>query len=241
MRQINKHRTHLWPEIVPMTNMQPGYEATRRNYVPVNCADDQIVSHIRVNIYPDGGIARLRVFGVVHPITDNLNDDEEIDLVAMLNGGTCVSYSNAHYGHPRNLIRPGQGVNMGDGWETMRRMDRPAILTADRWGMLDVPGSEWAIMKMCCIGQVDRIVIDTKHFKGNYPDSVKVDIARLGDGETLSSAVWRPLLVSQKLMANREHYYRDELVEQVGSHLRITMAPDGGMSRVRVFGRRRAN
>lgn len=219
-----------------MTDMQAGYERSRRNYVPVEC--DQVVSHIRVNIFPDGGIARLRVFGEVHCIVDDLNDEQEIDLVAMLNGGTCVGYSNAHYGHPRNLIRPGQGVNMGDGWETMRRMDRPAILTANQSGMLDVPGSEWAIMKMCCTGQIDRLVIDTRHFKGNYPDSVKVDIARLNDGETLTSAVWLPMLASQKLMPHREHHFADELIETVGTHVRITMAPDGGISRVRVFGRR---
>lgn len=236
LRQIAKHRTHLWPELVPMTQMQAGYEETRKNFVSVD--NDQVVSHIRVNIYPDGGIARLRVFGVVHPIVDDLNDDEEIDLVAMLNGGTCVGYSNAHYGHPRNLIRPGRGVNMGDGWETMRRMDRPAILTADRWGMLDVPGSEWAIMKLCCVGQIDHIVVDTQHFKGNYPDSVKMDIALINDGETLSSAKWKPLLASQKMMPNREHHFHDELIETVGNHIRITMAPDGGMSRVRIFGRR---
>lgn len=238
LRQIQKHRTHLWPELVPMTDLQAGYEDTRRNYVPVDSNNDQVVSHIRVNIYPDGGIARLRVFGIVQSKVDDLNDQEEIDLVAMLNGGTCVGYSNAHYGHPRNLIRPGQGINMGDGWETMRRMDRPAILTADRWGMLDVPGSEWAIMKMCCVGQVDHVVIDTQHFKGNYPDSVKMDIAWVGEGETLGSAVWRPMLPSQKMWPNREHFFHDELKETVGTHVRITMAPDGGMSRVRVFGRR---
>lgn len=226
-----------WCDLVPMTKMRPGYEETRKNYVTVDSND--VVTHIRVNMYPDGGIARLRVFGDVQSNVSNISIGEEFDLISLENGGTCVSYSNAHYGHPRNLIKPGRGINMGDGWETMRRLDRPAILSADADGMLQVPGCEWAVIKMSCLGYVNRLMVDTNHFKGNFPDSVRIEGTVLGEGDTLTSANWVPILASQKLSAHTEHYFEEE-VRSDGpfNYVKVTMAPDGGISRVRIYGNR---
>lgn len=117
-----------------MTELKPGYESTRMHYFSVD--SDEIYTHLRLNIYPDGGIARLRTYGVLSapPIERLLRYNIEgasetlVDLVAIENGGVCVSLSDAHYGHPRNLIKRGRGINMGDGWETARRKDRPPIL-----------------------------------------------------------------------------------------------------------------
>ena len=115
-----------------MTKLKPGYENSRMHYFQVN--SDEVYTHLRLNIYPDGGVARLRTFGVTSapPIERMLTYDYEgkklVDLVAMENGGVCEGLSDAHYGHPRNLIKPGRGINMGDGWETARRKDRPPIL-----------------------------------------------------------------------------------------------------------------
>lgn len=236
-QMISLNKSECWPELVEMTNLKPGYEETRKTYISVD--SNEVCSYIRVNIYPDGGIARLRVFGTVVPDLSQFDCTDVIDLIAMENGGTCVGYSNAHFGHPRNLIKPSRGVNMGDGWETMRRLDRPAVLEADETGILKVPGCEWAIIKMCCLGYVNEVVVDTIHFKGNFPDSVKVEGTILSPEETLSSAKWVTIIGYQKLTANSEHFYKNEIhVDGPFSHIRVTMSPDGGISRVRLFGQK---
>lgn len=237
VQMISEVKSECWPELVEMTNLKPGYEDTRKTYISVD--SNEVCSYIRVNMYPDGGIARLRVYGTVVPDLCQFDCNDIIDLVAMENGGTCVGYSNAHFGHPRNLIKPNRGINMGDGWETMRRLDRPAILEADSNGILKVPGCEWAIIKMCCSGYVNEVVVDTLHFKGNFPDSVKIEGTILSAEETLSSAKWITILQSQKLSANKEHFYKNEIhVDGPFSHIRVTMSPDGGISRVRLFGQK---
>ncbi|XP_055528732.1 allantoicase-like [Wyeomyia smithii] len=228
-----------WMTVIGMTQLKPGYDATRKQYFNIDGCNEPF-THLRVNIFPDGGIARLRVFGEVQPdIKAMLSGSNLIDLLGMLNGGQCLSFSNAHYGHPRNLIKPNRGVNMGDGWETARRLDRPPVLKTDKQGILQVPGCEWAIFRLCSKGTVEKIVVDTNHFKGNFPDNVKIEATLLDANRTLQSAQWRVLLDSSKLAAHQEHIFQEEKLQFRGpcNHIRITMSPDGGISRVRLFGR----
>ncbi len=91
----------------------------------------QIFTHVRLNIYPDGGIARFKVYGQVK--IDLQDRDQVLDVLALEHGGRVVAYSDAHFGHPRNLINPGRGINMGDGWETKRRR---------------APGFDWCILAL---------------------------------------------------------------------------------------------
>jgi allantoicase len=155
---VNKINTEKWSTLVPMTNLKPGYEATMRQYFEIK--NEQSFNHLRLNIFPDGGIARLRVFGHIRPNIETLSaSNTTIDLMSMLNGCECVSYSNAHFGHPKNLIKPKRGVNMGDGWETARRLDRPAVLTTDGQGRLNVPGCEWAVFKLYATGKIEKILV----------------------------------------------------------------------------------
>lgn len=226
-----------WTEIIPRTQLNPGVEETRHNYFEIDSSETW--THLRLNIYPDGGIARLRVYGEAQPTWEDLLN-KEIDLLAMENGGVCTGYSNAHFGHPRNLIRKGRGVNMGDGWETARRLDRPEILETDSNGCLIVPGNEWALFRLGVLGNISRIVVDTNHFKGNYPDSVQIEGAIMKPSNDFNSrnvaqATWIPILGQTKL---RPHHVHELECESQGpfSHVRITMAPDGGISRVRLFG-----
>lgn len=115
-----------------MTELKPGYENTRYHYFPID--PSKTYTHLRLNIFPDGGIARIRTYGVmVPPTTEKLlrreiKGQSLVDLVAMENGGVCEGLSDAHYGHPRNLIKRNRGINMADGWETARRQDRPPVL-----------------------------------------------------------------------------------------------------------------
>lgn len=119
-----------------MTELQPGYPETRKNYIGI--ISDETWTHIRLNIFPDGGIARLRVYGFIQPEWNAIDINTPIDLLSIENGGVCVGFSNAHYGHPKNLIKPGRGINMGDGWETARKLDRPPVMKLDENGILEV-------------------------------------------------------------------------------------------------------
>lgn len=230
-----KLKSDEWAELLPMTELNSGYENSRHNFLPIESTD--VITHIRVNMYPDGGIARLRVYGVVRPDPHIVANNSAIDLIALRNGGTCVSYSNAHYGHPRNLIKPNRGVNMGDGWETARRLDRPAVLEADEIGILKVSGSEWAVFQMAGTGVITSIEVDTCHFKGNFPDNVKIEGLLLTGSNSLVGASWTPILDKQKLTAHKQHLFKNE-IKNAGpfNFVMITMAPDGGISRVRLFG-----
>jgi len=214
----DEHTT--WFEVLPAVELQ----GNSHHYHAIG--HDQPVSHLRFNIYPDGGVARLRVHGI--PAVDwSGAGNEAIDLAAALNGGRALACSDQHYGHMSNLLNPGRGVNMGDGWETARRR---------------TPGNDWVIIALGHPGTVEQIVVDTLHFKGNYPDSCSIQAAFVKGGtdsqiET-QSLFWRELLPSQKLQMHQEHHFAEQ-IRDLGpiTHLRLNVFPDGGVSRLRVIGR----
>ncbi|MEJ6394493.1 allantoicase [Gymnodinialimonas sp. 2305UL16-5] len=192
-----------------------------------SCSVYESWTHLRVHIYPDGGVARLRVYGV--PELSAANTDGDIDLAAALNGGRILGFSDAHYGDYTRLLAPGRGVNMGDGWETRRRRE---------------PGYDWMVIALGARGEIQRAVVDTKFFKGNYPDSVSMQAADLrdfGDGLTdaliTDSMFWQRILDRQKLGPDAEHHFTDQLAK-LGpvTHVRLNIHPDGGVSRLRLFG-----
>ncbi|ENV47202.1 allantoicase [Acinetobacter brisouii CIP 110357] len=188
-------------------------------------SSDQVFTHIRLNIFPDGGIARLRVYGEVQI---QLKDHDQIlDLLALENGGRVIAYSDAHYGHPRNLINPGRGVNMGDGWETKRRR---------------TPGFDWCVLALGQAGLIEKIEIDTAHFKGNFPAQVSIQAVYVQDATDPQlipqSMFWPFLLEAQDMQMNHVHSYINEvLAHEKISHIRINMIPDGGISRIRLWGK----
>jgi len=240
-KQMEQLHSEEWEELVPMTKLQSGYEETRHNYFHIE--SNEIWTHLRLNIYPDGGIARLRVYGEAFSGAHVKHTNEVIDLVSMKNGGVCKGYSNAHYGHPRNLIRPGPGINMGDGWETARRLDRPAILETDPSGILQVPGNEWAVFRLGHIGDISHIEVNTNHFKGNFPDSVKIEgtlmkPTREWNSRAIAQCDWQTILPASKLSADRAHEFYENDIRKTGpfSHVKVTIAPDGGVSRLRIWG-----
>ncbi|MBF7141453.1 MULTISPECIES: allantoicase [Pseudomonas] len=209
-----------WVEVLAAVELQ----GNSHHYHAI--AYDQPVSHLRFNIYPDGGVARLRVHGI--PTVDwSCGGDAPMDLAAALNGGRALACSDQHYGHMSNLLNPGRGVNMGDGWETARRR---------------TPGNDWVIIALGHPGTVEQVVVDTLHFKGNYPDSCSIQAAFVKGGtdsqiET-QSLFWRELLPSQKLQMHQEHHFAEQL-RDLGpiTHLRLNVFPDGGVSRLRIIGR----
>ncbi|XP_063846410.1 allantoicase-like [Scylla paramamosain] len=229
-----------WQTIIPITEARPGYRDTCHTFLPSLCASTRY-THLRLNVYPDGGIARLRVFGRALADVSQVSPSKVMDLVSLRNGGVCLAYSDAHYGHPRNLISPWAPVNMADGWETARRLDRPSILKEGADGVLQVAGWEWALFKLGLPGTVKGLEVDTYFFKGNFPDSCRVDGCFVSDEEVpdpaLDGAPWLPILPSQKLKPNAHHDFSKK-VRDIGvvSHVRLVMAPDGGISRLKVLG-----
>lgn len=119
-----------------MATLKPGYAETRRSYF--DFVSSEAWTHLRLNLYPDGGIARLRVYGVTAPGWSRVGPEVPIDLLARENGGICVRYSNAHYGHPRNLMKGAIATTMADGWETARRLDRPPVISLNDAGLIQV-------------------------------------------------------------------------------------------------------
>lgn len=205
-----------WVQILARTEL----EGDAHHYLAIN--DHRSWTHLRLNIYPDGGVARLRVFGEVRPDFSGL--DHLIDLVALENGGRAIACSDEHYGSMHNLNVAGRGVSMGDGWETARRRG---------------PGNDWVILALGHPGRIEKIEVDTAHFKGNYPDRVSLEAARFAAVEEVlyDSDRWQTLLPESKLEMHKQHYFESEL-EDIGvvSHVRMSIYPDGGVSRLRVYG-----
>ncbi|XP_062323569.1 allantoicase isoform X1 [Osmerus eperlanus] len=240
---VAKLNSDLWEELLPVTELKPGYSDTCHNYFPI--AFPGRVTHLRLNMYPDGGIARLRVYGVGQKDWSTVPTDNQVDLIALVNGGVCLGYSDAHFGHPRNMIGLGRAANMGDGWETARRLDRPRELKVDERGILQVPGFEWAVFRLGHPGVISKVEIDTNHFKGNFPDSCKIVACYLTPEEEghcmiskWSTDKWQVLLAPRKLQSHHRHFYSGDSLALIGpvSHVRLSIAPDGGVSRLRLWG-----
>ncbi|XP_078503988.1 putative inactive allantoicase isoform X1 [Lissotriton helveticus] len=250
LETVNKLKSDSWTLLLPMVQLKAGNPETNHNYFPVS--SQQRWTHIRLNMYPDGGIARFRIYGVAERDWSEIGTNDLVDLVAMVNGGVCLGFSNAHFGHPRNLIGIRRANDMGDGWETARRLDRPSILKTNDKGILQVPGSEWTIFRLGHSGVITYIEIDTNHFKGNFPDSCKIDACVLNSQEEkektlqkwskMNEGKWKPLLSLIKLSPHKRHFFDETTLESrdVVTHVRLTMAPDGGISRMRLWGFNRA-
>lgn len=208
-----------WTQILPKSALKQGSQ----NIYAV--PSHQPWTHLRLNIYPDGGVARLKVFGLVHRNWIETPKDELIDLAAAENGGLVVACNDMFFGNKNNMIMPGRGVNMGDGWETRRRRD--------------LPGHDWSVVRLAQPGLVRKIEVDTNHYKGNYPDSCFIDGCFAPgyeiDSLNANSFDWHNILPDTKLKADTRHYFEKELKnEGPWTHIRLSIVPDGGISRFRV-------
>jgi allantoicase len=183
-------------------------------------------TYLRFNIFPDGGVARLHVHGEPVPNWQHLLEGTgEIDLVSLLHGGRPLECSDSFYSSPQNLLMPYPASNMGDGWETKRRRG---------------PGNDWAILKLGIAGAIERIEVDTHHFKGNYPESCSFEAcdasgSSSGSPETFS---WQELLPRTVLRPDQLQVFQKELrVIPSATHVRFNIFPDGGVSRLKIFGK----
>lgn len=210
-----------WAQILPASQLQGDSQN------PFDVQSNRRVTHLRFKIYPDGGVARLRVYGEVVPDWNSLKrHGVEIDLLAVENGGLVLASSDMFFGHRHNLIMPGLALNMSDGWETKRRRG---------------PGYDWVIIKLGATGRIRRVEVDTSWFKGNFPESCSLEATGSADASLadLSDPVWswKTVLARTKLQAHTRHVFADEILDAGGvSHVRFNIFPDGGVSRLRVWG-----
>jgi allantoicase len=186
-------------------------------------------THLRLHIFPDGGVARLRAYGEVVPDWSRVDAASLLDLAAFENGGQAIGCNDQHFGTMHNLLLPGRGKDMGDGWETRRRRG---------------PGNDFVLLRLGRPGSIERVELDTAHFRGNYPDRASLRAAFLPGPEpdagtlAVTSASWPELLGEQKLAADHVHVWTDEVVKLgTVSHVRLDIFPDGGVSRLRLWGR----
>lgn len=190
-----------------------------------SCDSEKVWTHLRLNMYPDGGIARFRVYGEAKIVRENFIEGELVDLASVMNGGRGIDASDRFFSSPSNLVMPGRGINMGDGWETKRRRD---------------DANDWAIVALGLAGTLRKIVIDTAHFKGNYPDSFMLQAANVTDDIFEAENIqWQTVIANTPLYADREHLFIEQIKVDKNAeftHLRLNIYPDGGVSRLRAFG-----
>ena len=180
-------------------------------------------THLRLHIYPDGGVARLRVYG--NPEIPDASDNELKDFALCDNGGKMISCSDMHFSHMENLIKPTSGIDMSDGWETKRRRG---------------PGYDWSILKLGSPCSIERVIVDTLHFKGNFPDTCSIEGCyepdKTQDWFLNDNIEWTELLPNSKLAANQETIFILSKNSPI-THIRFNIIPDGGVSRLRILGR----
>jgi len=211
-----------WEVILGLQKCGP----SQRHAWKLNSPPTKAFTHVRLNMYPDGGIARFRIYGKAIPILPP-DKEETFDLAAAQNGGIAVSWSNQAFGTlASNLLLPGRGPDMADGWETARSRTDDHV--------------DWVIVKLGVPGKVKSLILDTAHFRGNFPEQAQVagihDLSE--DGPRASDEYWRDLTVLSECEADKEHTFESLDQEPTFTHVKLTIFPDGGVKRLRVFGTR---
>ena len=199
-------------------------KANSHHYCTVN--SDKVFTHIKFNIFPDGGVARLRLYGSIAKSSKLKN--KKINLASLLDGSSVIACNNEHFGKAENILAPGKAKNMGDGWETRRRRGK---------------GFDWLILNSLDGKEIDKIEISTHHFKGNFPSHCSLQAAYLPNSKNSkqivkSSNTWKYLLKDAKLSANKVHVFKNNLMKKDKiNFIKINIFPDGGISRFRIYGK----
>lgn len=209
-----------WRTLVPRSPIR----GDSRNVFPVH--DPYRYTHLRLSIYPDGGVARLRAHGVVVPDPEHFPDGVA-DLAAAEHGGLVVRCSNGFYGAPSRLIAPGLARTMGEGWETSRRRD---------------DGNDWVLVRLVAPGRIRLVELDLTHFKGNAPAAARLRGLDAAAADPTDPASWVEILPRTALQPDTRHRFPLDRFGGEGATrtirmVRLDVFPDGGMARLRLPGR----
>jgi allantoicase len=219
-----------WRPLLPQSPLRPGTQ----NLFAAEPSDP--VSHVRLSIFPDGGVARLRVYGKVEPCLAPPEIDERsraevdpelVDLGALKNGAVALACSDARFGGMHSLLLPGRARHMGEGWETRR-------------GRPPDHGHDWIVVRLAARGSLRVVEVDTNHYKGNFPERCSLDAVDWPDAtitDLIQSTRWEPLLAPAALSADTRHFFRSAIRAHAAvTHVRLSIFPDGGVSRLRLWG-----
>jgi allantoicase len=223
-----------WVKLLPQSPLGPGCQNL---FAAEPC---EAVSHVRLSIYPDGGVARLRIYGKVEPgsALPSEHDSDEltrreipaglVDLAALKNGALALACSDARFGHMQSLLLPGRARVMGEGWETRR--GRPPDHRHD-----------WILIQLAERGTIEAIEVDTNHYKGNYPERCSIDFIDAPSALTtdlMGAPDFSPLVEEVPLQADKRHFLKREISPHGPvTHVRLNIFPDGGISRLRLWGK----
>lgn len=227
--EVAKSRLVTWMPILSRKACGPACRQAWK-LSEANKARGEPFTHIRLRMYPDGGIGRFRLYGAVNAVFPN-DEAQVFDLAATVNGGIATSFSDAHFGGASNLLLTGRGVDMGDGWETKRSRGKGHV--------------DWVVIKLGCAGEIDGVIVDTAHFRGNFPQAVRL-LAAEGANEPngANDEGWTEILSPQRCSADTEHEFAGGALQHVRGQayrwVKMVIIPDGGVKRLRVFGRRKA-
>jgi allantoicase len=219
--KLNNIKSFKWKTLVSK-------KKTKANSMHIfKTSSKSVFTHIKLNIFPDGGVARLRLYGSIFKENNNFGK-KTINLASLLDGASVIACNNEHFGKAENILAPGKAKNMGDGWETRRRRDK---------------GFDWLILNSINGEKIDKIEISTHHFKGNFPSHCSLQAAYIPTKKSSTSIVknsnkWKTLMKKTSLKANKTHVFKNKLMKKDKiNFIKINIFPDGGISRFRIFGK----
>jgi allantoicase len=216
--ELEPDENTLWTELVTKTDIEGDSQRV------FTVGNENSWSFVRLNIYPDGGIARLRVYGKPDHPQNAADRDQWTDLASSATGGMAIECNNMHFGNMSNLLSNEPVANMGDGWETRRRRH---------------PGNDWVILKLGHKGRISRVEVDTAFFRGNYPASCSLKGGCPDNNADLvsESETWAELLPPVALGPDQLHIFENQLRDTGDvTHVRLDIYPDGGVARIRLLG-----
>lgn len=205
-----------WDVIIPKSECGP----SQKQFFIRDSVTESTYTHVKLKMYPDGGIARFRLYGKVYPIIPN-DLTVELDTASAIQGGVCTSFSDQHFGSADNLILPGRGHDMSDGWETKRSRGGDHI--------------DWAIIKLGHKTNVNKIIVDTAHYRGNFPQYIKIEAISSDIDPVFDDSKWETIVDKSKTGPDKEHEY-DVTNNKGYTHVKLVMIPDGGVKRLRCIG-----
>ncbi|WWD18333.1 allantoicase [Kwoniella shandongensis] len=230
-----------WVEVLPVVDLGPN----SRHVFEVGSAGKQgNWGAVMVRMIPDGGMARFRAYGLPHApsiptsLPENYHEIDPVNLLSPLIGARIISCSDANFSPPQNLLLPGRGFDMSDGWETRRSQEGRGKYAIG--GPLEgQERKEWVVAKLGVTGVIRWVEVDTAFHPGNYPAACAIEATLVEDGESLDNAKWTTVVAKKPLGPHRQHFFdieRNVPQGQVFSHIRYDIFPDGGSKRVRIFG-----